>query len=359
MNDQNVLRMRTLGEITEAVPYLVGFTPEESLVAIVSDYGRVMVTARVDLADVAPDDAAESLIGRLNHRYPDSNMLFLAYTNSPSQGWDIIDRCTHQLGQDRVTAELVINNDTWTSRQGQHGTIDPYGAVAATIVSTHGLQRRNSRSRTRSRTHQPTRQRRPPPPAQHAVATMPVTRDQILNATVQTMQEGLASTGTLSAPDAFRLAALVHHRDARDTALYSITADNAAQHLQLWQHVVHTVSAEAAQPALFLAGMAAWISGDGARATIALEHLEPPSPDNPTPPGTFLASIIDQVIPPTHWDLIRAKALNRSDEAIHIAVGTFDPQLRMTQQWEQVQPATSESPDQVRNHRSPKIGPSP
>src|SRR4029079_17396376 len=100
-----------------------------------------------------------------------------------------------------------------------------YRPDAATIASTHGMQRRNSRSELEAELTSPPGSDDLHRQLERAVATMPVTRDQILNATVQTMQDGLDSTVTLSARDAFRLAALVHHRDARDIALYSITAD--------------------------------------------------------------------------------------------------------------------------------------
>ena len=39
------LRMHHPGEVAELIPYLVGFTPEESLVVIVTRNGRVEVTA--------------------------------------------------------------------------------------------------------------------------------------------------------------------------------------------------------------------------------------------------------------------------------------------------------------------------
>lgn len=52
------------GDITQIIPYMIGFTPEESLVITVIDNGRVALTARTDLADVQPPARAEALLDR-------------------------------------------------------------------------------------------------------------------------------------------------------------------------------------------------------------------------------------------------------------------------------------------------------
>ena len=65
-------------------------------------------------------------------------------------------------------------------------------------------------------------------------------------------------------------------------ALLSIDRDNAAEHLQLWQAVVNASPAHGADMPLYLAGMAAWVSGDGASATIALERALKADPDRQT-----------------------------------------------------------------------------
>ena len=46
-------RVHTYGEMAELVPYLLGFEPSESLVALVIENRQVQVTARVDLACAA------------------------------------------------------------------------------------------------------------------------------------------------------------------------------------------------------------------------------------------------------------------------------------------------------------------
>ena len=96
--------------------------------------------------------------------------------------------------------------------------------------------------------------------------------------------------------DAVQLAVLAQHPGVRDLALISMTRDNADQHLQLWQNVIHASPAYGADMPLYLAGMAAWITGDGASATIALERslaAEPPPAGRH--PARLLEGIIDNV----------------------------------------------------------------
>ena len=89
-------------------------------------------------------------------------------------------------------------------------------------------------------------------------------------------------------------------------ALLSMTRENAPQHLQLWQQVVRASPAYGADMSLYLAGMAAWISGDGGSATIALERSLAAEPQHVGPhPARLLEQIIDNVIPPTAWDSLR------------------------------------------------------
>ena len=54
MSDTQIPRFRldSPADMAQLVPYLVGFTPEESLVIVVIDDHQVQVTARADLAEM-------------------------------------------------------------------------------------------------------------------------------------------------------------------------------------------------------------------------------------------------------------------------------------------------------------------
>ena len=59
------LRVRGPAELLEAVPYLLGFHPRDSLVLVGLADGRVTVSARVDLADLVHADLSAQLLGAL------------------------------------------------------------------------------------------------------------------------------------------------------------------------------------------------------------------------------------------------------------------------------------------------------
>jgi len=50
--DASVLRVRNPGDLIEAIPYLLGFHPRDSLVVVGLAGTRVSVTARIDLDDL-------------------------------------------------------------------------------------------------------------------------------------------------------------------------------------------------------------------------------------------------------------------------------------------------------------------
>ncbi|QLQ17362.1 MAG: DUF4192 family protein [Micropruina sp.] len=68
------------------------------------------------------------------------------------------------------------------------------------------------------------------------------------------------------------MALLVHQEDPQRVAVLSLTPDTAAAHLALWRDVISQVPAEIAESPLVIAGMAAWIDGDGASAAITAER---------------------------------------------------------------------------------------
>ncbi len=132
--------------------------------------------------------------------------------------------------------------------------------------------------------------------------------------------------------DAAQLAVLAQHGKARELALLSITRENARDHLALWRDVVNHVPEFGAEAPLFLAGMAAWVAGDGAAANIALERIDEVGEPGPFPPARILAELIDQVVPPSAWDELREDGLRNADPAVRTAVnGAQTPKI-----WESI-----------------------
>ena len=145
------------------------------------------------------------------------------------------------------------------------------------------------------------------------------------------------SAGRLSAEAAIQLAVLAQVPEARQVAMLSMTNDTAPQHLQLWRAVVNQTPSYGAEAPLFLAGMAGWLSGDGAIAQVALKRsLEAPAPESQPRMGRLLDDILQNVVPPNEWRGIRAQMLAAGDEQVrHAVTGPHD-------RWETVPPPSRE-----------------
>lgn len=340
------IRLREPGDVVQFIPYLVGFTPQDSLVAMVTRDNRVEVTARADLADVDHPGTVEDLLDRLQYRFPDSDLHLLAYTQDREAGWDILDRCVEHLPHLAVGLAMVVDDTSWYLSNGTSGTLDPYG-VAAAEATLNGLAHLNSRADLEARfasapatddlLNQADTVIDELPPAEDVDRIAERTLD-LIQANLPTTQVTSNAAPTLSTRDGLELALLVQHQAARDTALLAITDQDAEAHHHLWRNVVNTVPAYGAASPLYLAGMAAWISGDGASASIALDRAlaSNPRPDQRRD-AQVLARIIDQVIHPSAWTDLREDALTRIDDRVRTVLARAEQPIE-PELWETVTP---------------------
>ena len=346
-----MLRISDPADLAQIVPYLVGFIPEDSLVVIATQNGRIQVTARIDLTEVQPPGAAEILLDRIWARFPDAEAYIIAYTHDPAAAWPVLNRCEAHLAHGSLT--MVIDGDHWQQGDGTGGTIDAYGQVAAT-ATFHGLQRLAARAELEARFASP-----PDSPAldEQAAAALaelpgPDKTDRIVALTANLIDQNLPEAPPLSTREAIQLSVLAQHPAARDLALASISREDADDHLQLWQHVIRNSPGYGSDMALYLAGMAAWISGDGASANIALDRSLNAEPRSPDPhPARLLEGILDNVVPPTVWPRLRQDILDHAHPAVKQALAHTRPSVAPTPKrgWPPAPPAaTQRPPEQIR-----------
>lgn len=295
-------------ELAEIVPYLVGFTPEESLVVLVAREGRVLVSARADLADVTLPGYAEQLLDAMWRRYPDAGGSLIAYTSDREAGWQLIERCVAhrpEAGQLR----LVVDGDRWMLPSGESATIDRYGRLAAE-ATVHGLNRRNSRADLAATFATAT-------PSASLVEVIDATLPRLpaaddVQAAVTRMHELIQAnlSDIIGTATAVELAVLTRHPDAHDVAWLSITNATAEQHLRLWRQVANHVPDVLARGPLYLAGLAAWASGDGASANVAIDKALDLAPGGRHSTDRLLNALVNTVTPPAAWAALRADALH-------------------------------------------------
>ena len=96
-----------------------------------------------------------------------------------------------------------------------------------------------------------------------------------------------------------RLALLVADVQLRDLAWSMITPDDAEQHADLWSRVVRRVPTACSAAPLALAGMAAWIGGNGALLNCCIEELSRIHPQYSM--GSLLSTLSDRAVSPRLW----------------------------------------------------------
>ena len=339
----NPPEIRSPGDLLQLIPYLVGFTPQESLVVVVIQDDESRLTARADIADMTPPGAAEDLMDRIWRRYPDADAFLLAYTEDPTAGWDLLRRCSAWLPTGAVREALVVDGDTWQLPDGSQGVVE--SGRSAAEAARHGLHRLESRADLEARFVSAPRSvelsRRVGqaedmlPSAGESAAIVArmgrLLRDNLPNDEPSFHEALTQSPVNLTPMGAIQLAILVRNPPATDLALLSITPENARAHLQLWRSVVNRVPNFGAEYPLFVAGMAAWVAGDGAVASIALERLEAAATTTArlgqADPQDLLRDLIDKVVPPSTWPEKRLGLLAKTEERVRreIAIGQRPP----------------------------------
>jgi hypothetical protein len=302
------LAVHNIDDLIGLVPYLIGFHPEESLVVIVIEDGRIEVTARVDLSAVSGHGSPDALVSRLFDRYPAAGAWFIAYTGDDDLAWDVLGSCEALGGQVRVRRLLQVGPDAWRSDEpdGPAGPISREVAPVAAEAAVLGLPVRASRRALAAGIAGP-----PDDEVDDLVARFDaaeIALDRLgARGRRRLLRRLLVASGLPDRDDSVRLALLVQREEAQVGVLRLLSVANAEAQLALWTRIVrHTLPAH--RPAVLgLLGMAAWQNGDGALAMVSLELLDRIDPLEPI--AALLDWLNDEVVPPQAWPHVREPLL--------------------------------------------------
>jgi len=316
------LRLRTIDDALGLIPHLLGFHPEESLVVLVVDDGIVAVTARVDLAESSLPDGVEAVLSRIWRRFPGADAWFVAYTADEELGWSVLERCDAFLGGRAFRRLTLVDGDRWRADHpgGPCGRHDPTTSPMAAEAIVHGLVARPSRADLARLLDGP------PEDELDSLLALASRVDAELAGLREGRWAGLMGQALrsyrirqrLDDADAARLAILAAHPDARDVALLAMSRAEAGHHLDLWRRVVNRTPPVHQGYALALLGMAAWITGEGALASMCLERAELLVRESYL--VGILAHVTDAVVPPSVWDEMRPGLLASARGPVRRAV---------------------------------------
>jgi uncharacterized protein DUF4192 len=312
------LAVHSIDDLIGLVPYLIGFHPEDSLVMIVIQDGRVEVTARVDLAAVSGRGSPDALVCRLFDRYPAAAAWFIAYTDDDDLAWDVLGSCAALGGQVRVQRLLQVGAETWRSDEpdGATGPVGRQVAPVAAEAAVLGLPVRRSRRDLAAGIAGPPDEEADDLADRFAAAE--ITLDRLGARGRRRLLRRLLVASTLpDRDDSVRLALLVQHEEAQLQVLRQLSTANADAQLALWTRIVRHTPAAHRPAVLGLLGMAAWQNGDGALAMVCLEQLDRIDPFEPI--AALLDWLNDQVVPPHAWSHIRETLLAALSDQFTVA----------------------------------------
>ncbi|OYO21004.1 hypothetical protein CGZ93_12440 [Enemella dayhoffiae] len=298
-------------EVLCAVPYLLGFHPEDSLVVVALCDRRVLFTARVDL-ELAVFEAPRLRDVVLQHGA--QTVLLLAFAEKPNSARSVLGEVVDRFGEVDVADALISDGRCWWSLYCDDEECCPATGTAYDVSASRfaaeavaaGLPALRSRSELAEQVGGPGRDELA---AVRAVfeEVLPVLADWDIaerQDRVVHLVERFEVRRGLPATDCAELAVLCHDPLVRDQVLLRMRRCDAQRHLALWTRVVSVSAAPFEVAPLCLLALAAWLSGNGALQVVCMERAEKINP------GFSLLGLLndihDHALAPSRWDALAA-----------------------------------------------------
>lgn len=299
------LRVRGPADLAQAIPYLLGFHPSHSLVLLGLAGMRVVVTARLDLADVIDPASAPVLGSSIHAMYRGGAVVFVGVIfdddalpsvrsvrdRLPWHGVaDEVTEAVEAVGADVEDVLLVSRQRLWSYTCAEPACCPPEGlplepssevAAAATYAGLVALPDRESLAALLDPVPAAERDRLAPmlPSGEHeAVATVLRGDDERADRSVKrAMFAASRSADRLGPPvdlpedQLVRFAVALQRISVRD-AVWMAVDDGRLNGRELWRQLARRLPVPFDAPPLFLLAWGAWRSGDGALANIAADR---------------------------------------------------------------------------------------
>ena len=308
------LKVRRPDDLLAIVPYLIGFHPDEDLVAVFIKSGRVKLATRTDIPpESAGDELAEWIHALAKREWVDA-LALIAYSAASLPANRLLTRLMDRLSEHELTNVLYVGHGRWWSLTcgeeccpltGTPYDLSSHPMSAAAVFA--GLGARANRRELEASISGP------------ADAELPHLRDmagdllaelepfdsgtaagQLL---VSIMDSAMADPSALDERNCLLLGLLTTDIYVRDLAWARISRNDAEDHVRLWGSVVSRVPPALAPAPLCLLGMAAWVSGHGALVNCCWERVSQVDPDYSM--GKLLSDISQRGIPPSIWQEIK------------------------------------------------------
>lgn len=229
-----VLRLSSVGDLVSLVPQLLGFEPQESVVFIGIADGRLAVTARVSIDEVTVDDLDEVML-KLERQIP--GIWFVPIIFSDSDQKRFVQHLMRKQGKQIEHLVTVTGSGAWVSSDGETGRVDP-NSDAVQRAAAAGLRSRGSRADMEALLD-PVPGTEPQPMRVDFATLLPQLRGEDL-------EQWLDAARTTQAPDAIGMAGLAAWMRG-DGALMNVCLERLPKHHLLWT-LLDTINVYALPP---------------------------------------------------------------------------------------------------------------
>jgi hypothetical protein len=328
------LRVRGPADLVQAVPYLLGFHPSRSLVLLGLDHGRVVVTARMDLADLAEPMLLPGTVSAMNRGGADKfvGVIFddaalgdgrpgetrpLPWTGAAAE----VSAAVERVGAVVDDVLLVSGSRMWSYTCDEPSCCPPEGeqlqpsTEVAAVATYAGLVALPDRAAVAALLD--------PAPASQRAALLPrldqaerdsvativrgdsVRADRSIKRALFAAARSADSPGTqfdLSDDEVVRFGVALQRIQLRDAAWMAID-DRRIDGRPLWRLLARRLPEPYDAPALFLFGWRTWRDGDGALAGMAAERALASDPGYSA--ADLLLAALSQAIDPRHMPRLR------------------------------------------------------
>ncbi len=305
MNKPTVLKAHSPADLLAAVPLVLGFPPEESLVTLAVRGGPNTCHARIDLptnpGDV--DEAVDSLVWAALTNHVDQ-VVVIAYTSDRAAAARAADALAFALaggGVDVVEMLRVDRDRFWSLWPDDRDCSEPsrFDAQSHRFRAEAVLRGRvvhASRAELAA-----TLAPEPSPAVAEEVARLEAEPGHLeeLEPWLLTGLRGLARSGPPSPADTAGLLVALTDPELMDSAVLAMSHGEAVEWVALWRHLIRCApDSHASGPAALLA-FAAWRSGDGALAWCAVDRCLDLDPGNLL--AGMVAGLLEHAVPPSAW----------------------------------------------------------
>jgi Domain of unknown function (DUF4192) len=308
------LKIRRPDDLLAVIPYMIGFHPDEDLVAVFIKSGRVKLTTRTDIPPESGSDELAEWIDALAKRERAEALALVAYSAAALPAHRLLTRLMDRLSGLDLTDVLYVGHGRWWSLTcgeeccplaGSPYDLTSHPVSAAAVFSGLGV-RANRRELEESISGPAETElerleaRAEALLAEHDQFANPIAAAELL---VSTVDSAIADPSPLDETSCLLLGLLVTDSYVRDLAWARINPTDAEELVRLWGSVVSQVPPALAAAPLCLLGIAAWVAGHGALLNCCCERVSHIDPHYSM--GRLLADISARAIPPSIWHEIR------------------------------------------------------